>query len=28
VRFVIRVTFLNRGVSVPLQDWQLEKVGK
>jgi transcription antitermination factor NusG len=27
VRFVIRVTFLNRGVSVPLHDWQLEKVG-
>ena len=27
-RFVIRVTFLNRGVSVPLLDWQLEKVGK
>jgi len=26
-RFVIRVTFLNRGVSVPLDGWQLGRAG-
>lgn len=26
-RFVIRVTFLNRGVSVPLDGWQIGRVG-
>lgn len=26
-RFVVRVTFLNRGVSVPYKGWQVQKVG-